>query len=73
MEDLPAPNIDGTKGVGGCTYCSHYGSGDFAGNPLESLPEQFEQVKQKMHQNGRMPAILAIFRHIPIHMPHWRN
>ncbi|MBQ5315237.1 MAG: TIGR01212 family radical SAM protein, partial [Oscillospiraceae bacterium] len=26
------PNIDGTKGVGGCTYCSSSGSGDFAGN-----------------------------------------
>lgn len=27
------PNIDGTKGVNGCTYCSTSGSGDFAVNP----------------------------------------
>ena len=25
------PNIDGTKGYGGCIYCSDAGSGDFAG------------------------------------------
>ena len=29
------PNIDGTKGYGGCTYCLS-GSGDFAGNPEHS-------------------------------------
>ena len=27
------PNKDGTKGIGGCIYCSKSGSGDFAGNP----------------------------------------
>ena len=26
------PNKDGTKGYGGCIYCSKLGSGDFAGN-----------------------------------------
>ena len=56
------PNIDGTKGVGGCTYCSHYGSGDFAGNPLESLPEQFEQVKQKRHQKGPDASYIGYFQ-----------
>ena len=30
------PNIDGSKGVGGCTYCSAKGSGDFAGD--KNLP-----------------------------------
>ena len=29
------PNIDGTRGFGGCIYCSSRGSGDFA--PLASL------------------------------------
>lgn len=42
------PNIDGTKGTGGCTYCSS-GSGDFAGDPHLSVREQFEQVKEKMN------------------------
>lgn len=43
------PNIDGTKGVGGCTYCSSEGSGDFAGNPILSIPQQFCEVREKMN------------------------
>ncbi len=39
------PNRDGTKGVGGCIYCSESGSGDFAGNPSLSVTEQFEAVR----------------------------
>ena len=41
------PNIDGTKGSGGCTYCLS-GSGEFAGNPEHSISSQFEEVKEKM-------------------------
>ena len=40
------PNIDGTKGTGGCTYCSDSGSGDFAGSPLLSISEQFSEGKK---------------------------
>lgn len=43
------PNIDGTKGFGGCTYCLS-GSGDFAGSPKDEILTQFETVKAKMHQ-----------------------
>lgn len=39
------PNRDGTKGVGGCIYCSESGSGDFAGDPSLSVTEQFEAVR----------------------------
>lgn len=39
------PNRDGTKGVGGCTYCSALGSGDFGGTPGKPLKEQFEEMK----------------------------
>lgn len=39
------PNRDGTKGIGGCIYCSESGSGDFAGNPSLSVTEQFEAVR----------------------------
>ncbi len=42
------PNKDGTKGRGGCTYCSKLGSGDFAGNPTKSLKEQFLEVKEQI-------------------------
>ena len=41
------PNLDGTKGLGGCTYCLS-GSGEFAGNPEHSISVQFEEVKKKM-------------------------
>lgn len=43
------PNIDGTKGTGGCTYCSS-GSGEFAGDPLKSVTEQFYEVKRRMNE-----------------------
>lgn len=43
------PNIDGTKGFGGCSYCL-LGSGDFAGNPKDDILTQFETVKAKMHK-----------------------
>lgn len=47
------PNIDGTKGVGGCTYCSSSGSGDFAGNPMESLNRQFNNIVVMMHKKWK--------------------
>ena len=30
------PNIDGTKGYGGCIYCSKSGSGEHGGNPNDN-------------------------------------
>ena len=39
------PNRDGTKGVGGCIYCSEKRSGDFAGNPAEDIALQFEKIR----------------------------
>ena len=44
------PNIDGTKGKGGCIYCSSSGSGEFAGNPKEELSTQFENIKRNMQK-----------------------
>ena len=35
------PNRDGTKGYGGCIYCSKSGSGEFGGDIHKSLTEQF--------------------------------
>ena len=42
------PNIDGTKGYGGCIYCSKSGSGEFAGNKEEDIEKQFLEIKNKM-------------------------
>lgn len=44
------PNRDGSKGKGGCIFCSAVGSGDFAGNPKESLMNQFNQVRSVINQ-----------------------
>lgn len=42
------PNLDGTKGTGGCIYCSKSGSGEFAGKKDDDLILQFEKVKKMM-------------------------
>lgn len=44
------PNRDGSKGVGGCTYCSAKGSGDFGGDPAESISRQFEDVRSRLEK-----------------------
>lgn len=56
------PNIDGSKGVGGCTYCSSSGSGDFAGNPEDKLLMQFEEVKSKMNQKWSEGKYMPYFQ-----------
>lgn len=47
---LTCPNKDGTKGFGGCTYCSRSGSGDFAGRPTDDIKTQFQKIKQVMSE-----------------------
>ena len=39
------PNRDGTKGKGGCIFCSENGSGDFVSERKLSIKEQVEQGK----------------------------
>ena len=56
------PNIDGTKGVGGCTYCSSLGSGDFAGDAQQTILEQFNTVKAKMHQKWPEAKYIPYFQ-----------
>jgi hypothetical protein len=59
---LSCPNKDGTVGFGGCTYCSKLGSGDFAGNPKESLKEQFDSVKEMMIKKWPNCKFIAYFQ-----------
>lgn len=42
------PNKDGTKGTGGCIYCSPSGSGDFTADKAMDLKTQFETIKSRM-------------------------
>ncbi len=40
------PNRDGTKGTGGCIFCSQAGSGDFVAGRIFPIKEQIEQGKK---------------------------
>lgn len=44
------PNRDGTKGVGGCIFCSESGSGDFASERNLPIREQVESAKKLVEQ-----------------------
>jgi len=55
------PNIDGSKGLGGCTYCSS-GSGDFAGNPEKSITEQFNDVKAMLNEKWNNGVYIPYFQ-----------
>lgn len=46
--DLGCPNRDGTKGTGGCKFCSAQLSGEFAGDPCDDIRTQFENIKLMM-------------------------
>ncbi len=56
------PNKDGTKGYGGCTFCSPSGSGDFAGDLNDDLLKQFHTIKTKMHQKWPKAAYIPYFQ-----------
>lgn len=60
--DFTCPNLDGTKSVGGCVFCSESGSGDFAGNKTESLQTQFNQVKDMMSMKWKDAYYIAYFQ-----------
>ena len=48
--DLGCPNRDGSKGVGGCAFCSAKLSGDFAGDPRTTIEEQYANVRTVMEK-----------------------
>lgn len=55
------PNLDGTKGTGGCTYCLS-GSGDFAGDPSHDVVRQFDEVRRRMHKKWPEARYIAYFQ-----------
>lgn len=56
------PNIDGTKGYGGCIYCSKTGSGEHGGNPNKSLTQQFYDVKEVVDKKWPNSKYIAYFQ-----------
>lgn len=56
------PNIDGTKGYGGCIYCSKSGSGEHGGNPNKDLTTQFYEVKNIIDKKYKGTKYIAYFQ-----------
>jgi len=56
------PNKDGTKGYGGCIYCSKSGSGDFAGDLRKDLVTQFEEGKEILHKKWKDAYYIGYFQ-----------
>lgn len=59
---LTCPNIDGTKGYGGCIYCSTTGSGEYGGNKNKNLTAQFNEIKNMLHQKWPNAKYIGYFQ-----------
>ena len=60
--NLTCPNRDGTKGYGGCSYCSSMKSGDFAGKPTDSILTQYNNIKYIMSQKWNDSLYIPYFQ-----------
>lgn len=56
------PNRDGTVSFGGCIFCGESGSGDFAGDRLLSIHEQFDAIKKIMNKKWKNGKYIAYFQ-----------
>ncbi len=56
------PNRDGTKGAGGCIFCSEGGSGDFAAAYCKCISEQIEDAKRLVSHKNRGGKYIAYFQ-----------
>ena len=55
------PNLDGTCGYGGCTYCSG-GSGVFAGTPSDGISLQLKKERERIHKKYPDADLIAYFQ-----------
>lgn len=65
------PNRDGTAGIGGCTFCSARGGGEFAQQADTSVAEQLEKAKARVQFKNKKGKYIAYFQaftntHAPI-------
>lgn len=56
------PNIDGTRGYGGCIYCSGRGSGDFAPPPTLSIRRQYEIGCERLKSKWEIVRAIPYFQ-----------
>ena len=55
------PNVDGTKGRGGCIYCRQ-GGGEFTGSALLSPSEQIRRELQRIREKRPEAMCIAYFQ-----------
>lgn len=60
--NLGCPNRDGTKGTGGCIFCSARLSGDFAGDPCQDIERQFDEVRGRLHKKWEQGLYIPYFQ-----------
>ncbi len=60
--NFTCPNKDGTKGIGGCIYCSKLGSGDYAGNVKDDIVKQFNDIKKVMDNKWKDTLYIGYFQ-----------
>ena len=56
------PNRDGTRGVGGCIYCSDRGSGDFCADSATPVSVQLSKAYEKLSKKWEDPLCIAYFQ-----------
>lgn len=56
------PNRDGTKSHGGCIYCSEKLSGDFAGNPSDSIRMQMDEGIMRISSKWKNVKYMPYFQ-----------
>lgn len=56
------PNRDGTRGVGGCVYCSARGSGDFCSDASVPVEAQLAAAYEKLSRKWEEPLCIAYFQ-----------
>jgi len=61
--NVTCPNRDGSKGSGGCIFCSEGGSGEFASHFEEPIKEQIEKaISQVRNKAGNDAGYIAYFQ-----------
>ena len=56
------PNRDGTRGTGGCIFCSGFGSGEFAEGGMDPIALQLERAKQRVSAKIKEGKYIAYFQ-----------
>ena len=51
--DVTCPNRDGSKGSGGCIFCSEGGSGEFSAKCKTTITEQIEEAIEQVRKKAR--------------------